>query len=92
MATRVAGSEDSSTNAALDAMKRFEGPANGIKLNPKDVKKTIKSSIKDTIPTFLKVDFDVQRMNTDFKCAYAATVDLFVADGVYCVEDNSSIS
>ncbi len=85
MATSVAGSEDSSTNAALDAMKRFEGPAKGIKLNPKDVKKTIKSSIKDTIPTFLKVDFDVQRMNTDFKCAHATHVDLFIAGGACCV-------
>ena len=31
--------------AAVDAISRFEGPANGIKLNPKAVRKIITNSI-----------------------------------------------
>ena len=35
--------------AAVDAINRFEGPANGIKLNPKPVRKIIMNSIIDAI-------------------------------------------
>jgi hypothetical protein len=34
-------------------MKRFEGPANGIKLNPKEVSRTNISSIIDAISRLL---------------------------------------
>jgi hypothetical protein len=33
----------------LDAIKRFEGPAKGIKLKPNEERKTIMSSMKDAI-------------------------------------------
>jgi hypothetical protein len=35
--------------AAVDAMSKFEGPANGIKLKPKAVRKRIMNSIIDAI-------------------------------------------
>jgi hypothetical protein len=40
------------SNAALEAMNRFEGPANGIRLNPKDVSNTNISSTIDAIHRF----------------------------------------
>ena len=52
-ATNVVGSVESSINAALEAMKMFEGPANGIRLSPNEVKRTSKSSMIDAIPRFL---------------------------------------
>jgi hypothetical protein len=45
MITRVAESAELAINAAFEAMKRFEGPANGIMLSPKDMRKTINSSM-----------------------------------------------
>ncbi len=36
--------------AAVDAIRRFEGPANGIRFSPNAVPKTIKSSIGDAVP------------------------------------------
>jgi hypothetical protein len=38
--------------AAVEAIKRFEGPANGIKLKPKEVRKMIINSIIDAIVKF----------------------------------------
>jgi hypothetical protein len=34
---------------AVEAMNKFDGPANGIRLNPKDTKKTIINSISGSI-------------------------------------------
>ena len=53
VATKVVGSVELRTNAAFEAMKRFEGPANGIRLKPKEVSRTSISSTIDAIPTFL---------------------------------------
>ena len=52
MATKVVGSVELRTNAAFEAMKRFEGPANGIKLNPKEVSITSISSTMEDIARF----------------------------------------
>jgi hypothetical protein len=41
-------------------MKRFEGPANGIRLNPKEVSRINISSISDTIPTFLFFNYNAK--------------------------------
>ena len=53
IATKVVGSVELRTNAAFEAIKRFEGPANGIKFNPKEVSRTNISSMIDAIPRFL---------------------------------------
>lgn len=52
-ATKVVGSVEVSISAAFEAMKRFDGPANGIMLSPKDVSRTNISSVIDAIPWFL---------------------------------------
>jgi hypothetical protein len=44
-ATKVVGSIELRTIAEFEAMKRFEGPANGIKLSPKAVRKMNMNSI-----------------------------------------------
>ena len=56
MATKVVGSVELRTNAAFEAMKRFEGPANGIMLSPKEVSRTNISSMIDAIQRFLFLD------------------------------------
>jgi hypothetical protein len=43
--TIVMGSVLPSPMAAVEAMSRFDGPANGIRLNPNEVPKIIRSSI-----------------------------------------------
>ena len=52
MATSVVGSGETSSNAALDAMKKFEGPANGIMLSPNEVNRTNISSAMGAITSF----------------------------------------
>jgi hypothetical protein len=53
IATRVAGSAVLRISAAFEAMKRFDGPANGIMLNPKEVSRTSINSMIEAIPTLL---------------------------------------
>ncbi len=40
----VIGSSAPRNKAELEAMKRFDGPANGIRLNPKELRRTISRS------------------------------------------------
>jgi len=49
MRNKVVGSVAVRTKAKFDAMKRFEGPAKGMRLKPNAVSKTISSSINDAI-------------------------------------------
>ncbi len=53
MANRVVGSVVLRSNAAFEAMKRFEGPAKGIRLKPKEVSRTRISSTIGAISRFL---------------------------------------
>lgn len=41
--TKAIGSVTPRMSAKFEAMKRFEGPAKGMRLNPKELKKTIKN-------------------------------------------------
>ena len=44
------------TNAALEAMKRLDGPAKGMRFNPKEVSRIVRSSMsksKPVVPTFV---------------------------------------
>ena len=47
--TKVEASAFPKLIAAVDAISRFDGPANGIKLNPKAVRKIITNSIISAI-------------------------------------------
>jgi hypothetical protein len=49
--TNVPASAPVMPMAAVEAISKFEGPANGIKLKPKAVKKRIMNSIIDAILT-----------------------------------------
>jgi len=49
IAPKVVGSVELMVNAAVDAIKRLDGPAKGIILNPKELKKTSVSSISVVI-------------------------------------------
>lgn len=49
MMTRVVGSVALRTRAKFEAMKRFDGPAKGMRLKPNDVSKTMSSSMIDAI-------------------------------------------
>ena len=53
IATNVVGSVELSINAEFEAMKRFEGPANGIRFNPKEVSRTNNNSMIEAIQRFL---------------------------------------
>ena len=44
---RLIGSVAPIRRALFEAMKRFEGPAKGIRLNPKEKSRTVNSSTKD---------------------------------------------
>ncbi len=68
IATRVPGSVALKINAAFEAMKRFEGPANGIKLNPKEVSNTTSSSVSGAIPT-PSLDLEYRRRTQIYNCA-----------------------
>jgi hypothetical protein len=52
IATKVAGSATPKIRAKFEAMKRFEGPAKGMRLNPKELSKTTSSSMSDVILRF----------------------------------------
>ena len=49
MVASVAGSVVLRTNAKFEAMKRFDGPAKGIRLKPNDVSKMMSSSMMEAI-------------------------------------------
>jgi hypothetical protein len=51
-ATSVAGSASTMLKAAVEAMKRFEGPAKGIRLSPKELNKMTSNSMMDAISQF----------------------------------------
>lgn len=63
MMTSVVASAFPKLMAAVEAMSRFEGPANGIRLNPKPVKKMIMNSIIDAIFAAHLFSCKIRRIN-----------------------------
>lgn len=66
--TKVIGSAVPMPMAAVEAINKFEGPANGIKLNPNDVAKMIMNSIIDAIPYLLMSVIPKFSVRHPYKC------------------------
>ena len=68
--TKKAGSVTPNIRAEFEAMKRFEGLAKGMRLNPKELIKTNSSSMNDAIPRFPRIS--VKEWERIYKGAIAA--------------------